>query len=308
MDDRYTPVEDYAQSSNSLFHFMSKELYLQQALQLRALMPRYCMEKIDYLELGNEVEKYTDALVLQKCFCDIPFHQLAESVPVQGTGELFASLNQSEKEEIEKRSTHFDLYGNYAISFSKAWGENKGLQPIQYLNPKSSYRKCFSNAFRDAWSAEDISEGIGQDILSRISFCKPLRGIMQRQYSRRDGSPVKVEIIKNFRDECEWRYVPPHDILTTCGFPGIVANPSVFQLANEMNERIEKDDCRHLWLNFDYDDIRYLVVPDGASRISLINTITDLPDSRFREDENASLQKSILISKILVLNEIRKDW
>lgn len=308
MDDRYTPVEDYAQSSNSLFHFVSKELYLQQALLRRALVPRYCLEKIDYLELGNETEKFTDALVMQKCFCDIPLHQLAESVPVQGTGESFASLNPSEKEEIEKRSTHFDFYGHYAISFSKEWGENKGLQPIQYLNPKSSYTKCFSNAFRDAWSVEDIPEAIGQDILNRIAFCKPLHGIMQRKYESRDGSSIKVDLYKNFRDECEWRYVPPYEITTNFGFISIAANPGLFQFSGEMNERLEKEDYRQLWLDFDYDDIRYLVVPDGGSRISLINTITGLPDSQFREDESASLQKSILISKILVLNEIRKDW
>lgn len=308
MDDRYTPVEDYAQSSNSLFHFVSKELYLQQALLRRALVPRYCLEKIDYLELGNETEKFTDALVMQKCFCDIPFHQLAESVPVHGVGESFDSLSQSEKEEIEKRSTHFDFYGHYAIAFSKGWGENKGLQPIQYSNPKSRCTQCFSDAFRAALSAEDIPEVTARDILNRIAFCKPLRGIMQRQYISRDGSPVTVEIIKNFRDECEWRYVPPHDILANYPYKCIEANPGFFQLSFEINERLEKEDCRQLWLDFDYDDIRYLVVPDGTSRISLINTITDLPDSQFHEDESASLQKSILISKILVLNEIRKDW
>ena len=100
MDERYIPLEDYAQSANTLFHFVTKDTYLQAALQRRALVPRYCTENIEYLELGGEPYKFSEIQVLQKCFCDIPFHKLADSFNVQGTGASFNSLSPSEKDEI----------------------------------------------------------------------------------------------------------------------------------------------------------------------------------------------------------------
>ena len=80
------------------------------------------------------------------------------------------------------------------------------------------------------------------------------------------------------------------------------------QLANSINQRLEAEEYRRLWLEFEYDDIRYIVVPDAAARVKIIGTILDLPDSQFQQGESISIQKSILVSKILVLDEIRKDW
>lgn len=308
MEPKYTPIEDYAQSANTLFHFVTKDSYLQAALQRRALVPRYCMENIEYLELGGEPYKFSEIQVLQKCFCDIPFHKLADSFSVQGTGASFNSLSQSEKDEIGKHNTHFDYYGRFAISFSKNWGEKSGLQPIHYINTESSFSKYFSNAVKEALSASDIPSTIEQDILYRIAFCKPLRGIMHRRVNRAAGSAVDVEIYKNFHDECEWRYVPSFEDLSDFRIQSIIANPNLMQLADSINQRLESEEYRRLWLEFKYDDIRYVVVPDAAARVKIIGTILDLPDSQFQQGESISIQKSILVSKILVLDEIRKDW
>ena len=57
-----------------------------------------------------------------------------------------------------------------------------------------------------------------------------------------------------------------------------------------------------------YDDIRYIIVPNTYARISTIKTITSLPESCFEDKEDIMMQKNVLISKILVLEEIRKDW
>lgn len=53
-------------------------------------------------------------------------------------------------------------------------------------------------------------------------------------------------------------------------------------------------------------DIRYIIVPNTLARIEIIKTITDLPDSCFENQDDILMQKNVLISKILVLEEGKK--
>lgn len=78
----YLPYDDYAQSANTLFHFMTKPEYLESILRRKAIIPRYCVETIDYLNIHNGTHSFNEAAILQKCFCDIPFHKLADSFAV----------------------------------------------------------------------------------------------------------------------------------------------------------------------------------------------------------------------------------
>ena len=55
-------------------------------------------------------------------------------------------------------------------------------------------------------------------------------------------------------------------------------------------------------------DIRYLIVPTIQARIELIKEILAPPPEGFSTSESENIGKSVLISKILVLDEIRKDW
>ena len=75
-----------------------------------------------------------------------------------------------------------------------------------------------------------------------------------------------------------------------------------------MNKSLEDEHYHPLWLGFDYDDIRYLIVPDSSHRIELINAICEIPEDKFSGETDADLQKKILISKILILDEVRRDW
>ena len=83
---------------------------------------------------------------------------------------------------------------------------------------------------------------------------------------------------------------------------------SCFSLCALVKRCLEHEKYRKLWLEFSYDDIRYIIVPDIHDRIEIIKTITALPDSCFDNQDDIPMQKNILISKILVLAEIRKDW
>jgi hypothetical protein len=142
----YLQFDDYVQSANTLFHFMQKSDYLKSILERRAIIPRYCVETIDYLDIHNEMRYYREIAILQKCFCDIPFHKLADNFPLRGVGEAYNSLSQENKEQLEKNNTHFDYYGQYAIAFSKRWGEQKNLQPVHYriksLGTSESFLRC----------------------------------------------------------------------------------------------------------------------------------------------------------------------
>lgn len=304
----YLPYDDYAQSANTLFHFMTKLEYLNAALFHRALIPRYCVETIDYLNIHTSTRTFNEAAILQKCFCDIPFHKLADTFFVNGVGEVYESLSKDERADLEKNNTHFAYYGEYAVAFSKSWGERKKLQPVHYLNKDSQYAKDFYALLTHIFKDDDVPDEYSQDVINRLAYIKPLRGIMQRKITRSDSSSAIVEIYKNFHDEREWRYVPSTNVLSSLKTQSIIANPLLIPFANEISNGLENEKYKALWLDFSYDDIRYIIVPDILARIDVIRTITDLPDSCFESQDDISMQKSILISKILVLAEIRKDW
>ena len=304
----YLPYSDYAQSANTLFHFMTKKEYLESILRCRAIIPRYCVENIDYLSIHNGSRAFNEVAILQKCFCDIPFHKLADSFAVNGVGDVYESLNSDERAELEKNNTHFAYYGEYAVSFSKKWGESKQLQPVHYLNRDSQYAKDFSALFERIFQDDDLPEEYSQDVINRLTYIKPLRGIMKRSFPRKDASSATVEIYKNFHDEREWRYVPSADILASLNIESIIANPGMIPLINEISKGLEQEKYRKLWLDFSYNDIRYIIVPDTNARIEIIKTINALPDSCFEDEDDIVMQKYVLISKILVLAEIRKDW
>ena len=89
-------------------------------------------------------------------------------------------------------------------------------------------------------------------------------------------------MIKNFHDEREWRYVPGVDDLLEAKIEGIIANPNILRVSDylsEINRSIASERYRKLWLEFCYDDVRYIIVPDIQARINIIETILSIPDS-----------------------------
>ncbi len=305
------PYSDYIQSANTLFHFMNESAYLESILQNRAIVPRYCIENFEYLNIHDGEQMFKEIAILQKCFCDIPFHKLADTFEVQGVGEAFNALSETEKMKLTTQKSHPDFYGQYAIAFSKRWGEIHHLQPVQYVNKESTYAVEFSKMLSSVISAENLLDIYANDILRRISYIKPLRGTISRTIKRENANPLKVELIKNFHDEREWRYVPGVDDLLEAKIEGIIANPNILMVADdllEINRSIASEHYRKLWLEFCYDDVRYIIVPDIQARINIIETIMSIPDSQFHVPEQARRERHILISKILVLDEIRKDW
>lgn len=78
----YLPYDDYAQSANTLFHFMKKQEYLNSILRRGAIIPRYCVETIDYLSIQNGTHLFNEVAILQKCFCDITMNNAEASLSI----------------------------------------------------------------------------------------------------------------------------------------------------------------------------------------------------------------------------------
>lgn len=74
--------------SNVLCNYMKKSEYLDMILKNKAIIPRYNIEKTDYLG----IEELLNVCFPMICFCDIPF----------------SSVN-----------THMSRYGSYGIGFDK---------------------------------------------------------------------------------------------------------------------------------------------------------------------------------------------
>lgn len=301
--------EDYSQSSNALFHFMKQQSFLDFALQKKALFPRYCIEDVAYLDLMNDGTPFREIAVLQKCFCDIPLHK--------STLQTEANVVDEEtRKPVSCDTSHTGCYGKYAVAFSKEWGERQGLQPIHYLNKKSHYVRDLKATFFCAISMDELPDDITSDVLTRLAFVKPLRGKMERVFEI-EGTSRNISMYKNFYDEQEWRYVPSLDVLSKLSaeaaidlYP-IIANPYELGWRNEgfLNKQSDffvQPPFEALRLDFDYSELRYIIVPDEQARIDTINLILQLPSENFLTD--IIEERCLLISKILVLQEIRKDW
>ena len=127
------------QSANTLFHFEKKSEYLFSIIEKMAIVPRYCVEDIDYLDIGIEEIAYP-----MLCFCDINLHKIQE---------------------------HMNFYGQYGIAFSKQWGISRGIQPIQYVNPNSILRHDFTEAFQDKKLFEFLASFCGNDKFAIGAIC-----------------------------------------------------------------------------------------------------------------------------------------
>lgn len=110
--------EDYAQSANALFHFVPEAQYLDGILQKRALTPRYCGEDMSYLGLQVNGVSFPNIAILQKCFCDIPFHKLMATSEIELI-DCEPDPNKKEKWEMLSENAHPKFYGEYAIALSR---------------------------------------------------------------------------------------------------------------------------------------------------------------------------------------------
>lgn len=252
------------QSANVLFKFMSKIEYLKEILLKMAILPRYYEEKIDYLNIEG-IEKIAFPM---SCFCDIHLNKL---VP------------------------HMFNYGSYGIGLSKGWGIKQGFQPIKYLNPNSNlcknFSEIFNNAFKISTEDRDKLQGYNDYLLHDLFYMKPLEGEMLIS----DSNIEK----RNFHDEREWRFIPNFENVET-DLPLVISqefmNPKSYHTYSEAIRQ-----CPDLWLKFECEQIKHIIVSHEDERMELIEFI-------IKNNIGDTYQQYILFSKIIVFDELREDW
>lgn len=267
---------EFKQSANTLFNFMPRFEFLEKALIEKAMFPRFYEENINYLGLSFGDEQVERVAFPMLCFCDIKLHSLSDHM--DGT-------------------TGNDGYGNFGLGLDKSWCIEKGIQPVDYINDKSSECESLSkvlNMGTDLLYSEEFEEehnNFFDYLLEKITFTKPLYGEMKKG---------ERNIQKNFHDEREWRFVPePLENSELDFFYNNVTKP------NHMNNAFLNNysDTLNLYdeylLKIESDAINYIFVKDEEYLEKLLKIIS----------KHYDLEEAMrLSSKVVVYDKIRRDW
>lgn len=250
--------------ADTLFTFTTELQYLITTIKNRMLSPRYCEEDIRYLQ----IPKIKKIAYPMKCFCDINLHRL---------------------------SVHLEWYGYYGVAFSKEWGMKNGIQPMQYINPKSELRKDFSLAFSSALDLSIENETNAQlnmksFLLHEMMYYKPYEG----KIKNRNTGKLKS---KCFTDECEWRFIPD---VTNAGYIQVYYDENIFNAGILRDISNSMEGIEEISLKYEYTDIKYIIVKTG-------NDLKLLADEIVSWELNDDI-KYQLISKIIIWDDSKEDF
>lgn len=265
------------QSANTLFNFMRDIKFLITNIEELTMYPRYVIEDVDYLSLKYGTQNIHKVAFPMLCFCDIHLHKLPYHVDKDDeTGSVG--------------------YGKFGIGLSKTWCENKGLQPITYLNNYSKSKKELSYLMNKGLATLhdnlNLDEEFFDYVLNNLRLSKPLTGVMQM-----DGQSVE----KNFHDEREWRFIPDFsdvemgDFFNDATMPNKMSN----NLLKKMSNTLRTEPSTHLKLSV--DAINYIFVETNSDR----DEVLDVIKKKWKHDIDTAM---ILASKIVVYEQIVRDW
>lgn len=210
--------------ADTLFTFTTELDHIVAYIKNKMVPPRYCEEDIRYLKIPH-LKKIAYPM---KCFCDINLHRIEE---------------------------HLQWYGYYGLAFTKYWGMQRQIQPIQYINPNSELRKDFTTAFSAALKSDVRKESKTQlkmksFLLHEMMYYKPYEGKMK---NRNTGKIEK----KCFTDECEWRFIPD---VTRAGFEQVYFDENILNAGGLNDLSNAMSGLQEISLNFDYADLKYIIV------------------------------------------------
>lgn len=250
--------------ADTLFTFTSEVDYLITTIKNSMVSPRYCAEDLGYLKIRG-IKKMAFPM---KCFCDINLHKLED---------------------------HLVWYGYYGLAFSKEWGMQNKIQPIQYINPDSELRKDFADAFSAALKVDASKQTVAQQkmksfLLHQLMYYKPYSGMFENRNT-------KKRFNKCFTDECEWRFIPD---VTVAGFQQVYYDQNIINagVLNDMSNAMSG--IADISLPFEYSDIKYIIVKTSSDFAKLTATITELGLDDISEHE--------LISKIIIWENSKGDF
>ncbi len=181
---------------------------------------------------------------------------------------------------------HLDFYGGYGIGLKKEWGIDRKINPVLYMHQKSDFSDYISYLINLYKAEQKEYKPALQYLMSILRHIKLYEGYVGRVYKR-------------FYDEREWRWVP---------FLDDNNNEEVLSLTQDeyndpqkLNEA-EYDVSQRVRLDFEPDDIKYLVVASESEIADIIDKIGTMKD-RYSEKE-----LKMLYTKILYSEQIKTDF
>lgn len=180
-------------------------------------------------------------------------------------------------------------------SFFKRMGNENGIQPMQYINPKSELRKDFSLAFSSALDLSIENETNAQlnmksFLLHEMMYYKPYEG----KIKNRNTGKLKS---KCFTDECEWRFIPD---VTNAGYIQVYYDENIFNAGILRDISNSMEGIEEISLKYEYTDIKYIIVKTG-------NDLKLLADEIVSWELNDDI-KYQLISKIIIWDDSKEDF
>lgn len=188
-----------------------------------------------------------------KCFCDIP---------------------------LGAAKAHMEQYGRYGLGINKSYLlDNHNLTPLVYLpNDRKHVRKLFYESNREALINNPL-----------LPYFKKYKG---KDYFK-DDNGNRVERMKKFYDEREWRYVPK----------GASAKVILYKDQDDVEEIENKandvKDQQH-YLPFVISSIEYIILRNNDEIEDLLKIIDALKIS--------TIERNVLITKIITSKNIYKDF
>lgn len=194
-------------------------------------------------------------------FCDIPLSQIKD---------------------------HLSRYGSYGIGLTREWAVRKGLNPVLYVQRRSnlahSYERAILHYVQDGDNGDDAVDAFYR-IADIARYTKNYEEILERK-----GESYGMY---RFSDEREWRYVPEIDSSCEMYYAGKDFDEETRMAASES--------IKDYRLDFDADDIKYIIIDSEGEIPSFVDSLRDLRRFSPREIER-------ITARVLTAEQIRSDF
>ena len=195
---------------------------------------------------------------------------------------------------LSELKNNIGTYGKFGIGLTKDWAINKGLNPVMYASQNSHFTQNFMEGIEAYFQL--ITESNDTTGRFEIAYNNTLNTLRYIKNYRGDLIRVGKKTIENyvFANEREWRYVPPISTNIRAFIP-------IKDIAKPEQKKIINSSINLMRLNFNPDDIKYLIVKNDADINPLIKHLRDAK-GRFSIDTVDRLS-----SRILTYEQIEND-
>jgi hypothetical protein len=184
---------------------------------------------------------------------------------------------------LSQIESHINKYGEYGIGMSREWAVQQGLNPVLYCEASSVITKeVFSLLKENRSLPKDIAPKYNTSLINILRYLKPHKGKLYKQ-----GSDLN-DII--FYDEREWRFMPNID----SNLPILLKKE---EFSNQITLAEANTKCEACPLDFQPEDIKYIIVKHDSEILSMINALNTIKGRRYDADTVKRLTSRIITSK-----------